>query len=107
MMVNALIPFLIFYAIILGFDIVLEVSEHYKKRGLHILYFFPEKIASEWQILCTALTYLAFGAWIYQDGLLGGLYLPELCALQFMIHALYRMYKLLKPVEMNPDASQS
>ena len=107
MLASALIPSLIFYAIILGLDITLELSGRYKKRGLHTLHFLPESVAPLWQTLCTIIIYAAFGAWIYQDGLFGGLYLPELCALQFIIQAVRRMYKLLKPVEMHLDASQS
>lgn len=104
---SALIPSLILYATILGLDITLEILGYYKNRGLRTLHFLPENVAPLWQILCTSIIYAAFGAWIYQDGLFGGLYLPELCALQFVIQATRRMYKLLKPVEVHFDASQS
>jgi len=96
MITNALLPSLIAFGLIMSMDLALEAIGHYKACGLKSMRLLPESCSDALQLSFNAIIYILLGLWIYNDGLFGGIYLPELCALQCILQALHRFLKIKK-----------
>jgi len=96
MITNALLPSLIAFGLIMTLDLAIEALGHYKARGIKSMRLLPESCSDALQLSFNTFICITLGLWIYNDGLFGGIYLPELCALQCMLQALHRMLRIRK-----------